>query len=376
MKLKINHSLLFAFAALLLLSCNSDDEAVINQTGVSETTPIAKEKVFDNVIVEGATKEVGAPNAPNQAVSFTLNKKNTNAVLTDGFDIGISSNDNVTGAYFQIKDTDGNLAGGYYDIDLSLVGNRAQSDKNKKSIERTNQLFKPTKKQQEKSNAIEDEFVVDVNFTPTIEPGTFCYVVCVYDAEGNISEPQEVCVTVQSWGGNDDLIGVWNFTKTEEFYAGETETINVGVENCDTYTLNCNNGSALDYDECYMIDSFKFTINSDGTYVYEVYEQDNLLDYNASETACDIIEIVENDHYVSRGNWAYDQQKEEFIIVEFEYTETDEFGIDQTETYVNGEAYVSKLKSAVNGNILTLTDEYFDANDIVEEYYKYYFDKE
>jgi len=375
MKLKIKHSLLFAFAALLLLSCNSDDEPAINQADLSETTPIAKEKVFDNVIVEGATKEAGAPNTPNQAVSFTLNKKNTNAVLIDGFDIGISSNDNVTGAYFQIKDTDGNLADGYYDINLSLVGNKPSSDKKKKSIGLSNQLFKTKTSVKEKSIALEDEFIVDVDFTPTIEPGTFCYVVCVYDAEGNISAPQEVCVTVQSWGGNDDLVGVWNYTKTDEFYDGVVESTNVGVADCYDNTISCSNGQSMDYTSCYSTDSFKFTINSDGTYVYEIYSTDKEIDCNASVDACQVIEEDENEYYLSEGNWAYDEQKNEFIIVELESIETYD-GMTETNTYEAGDGFVYALKASVNGNSLILTEEYFDVNDNLDEYYKYYFDKE
>ncbi len=373
MKLKFSHLFIVAFITFFT-ACSTDDESSPTQS-LAEETPIAKEKVFDNVIVEGATKKAGEPDTPNEQVTFTLNKKNTSAVMVDGFDVEFNSNDAIVGAYFQIKDIEGNIADGYYDIDLSKVGKKNNSVKNKKSIQSIGQLLKSKQTTQKNSNG-EEDIVVDVDFKETIEPGTFCYIVCVYDAAGNISAPQEVCITVQSWGGKDDLAGIWNYSKTEEFEDGETVTIAVGEKSCDTLSLSCSNGSVLKYNECYGLDSFKFTINSDGTYVYELYDVSDRLDYNASTSACDDIMIEETDHYISKGNWAYDQQKEEFIIVEFESTENDEHGVEQTETYDKGEAYVSVLNSAVNGNSLTLTEEYLDANGAVNEYYKYYFDKE
>ena len=367
MKLKINY-LLFVFVGLLLFSCSSDDETTPN----SEETQIEIQKVLDNIIVEGATKNTGAPNAPNQAISFELNKENTSAVMVDGFNIELNSNDNITGAYLQIKGNDGAVADGYYDIDLSQVGYKTTSVENN---ELRTQLLKSKKRARKKSN-FEEDVRIDIDFTPTIEPGTFCYVVCVYDANGNISAPQEVCVTVESWGGNDDLVGVWNYTKTEEFYDGVTETANVGELDCYDDTISCSNGQeSLDYSECYGIDSFKFTINSNGTYEYEVFSTDDYLDYSASRDACQIIKEDGEVYYLSRGNWAYDQAKGEIVLVGLEYVETYN-GMTESGTYDEGDANVFELKATASGNTMILTEEYFDPAGVLMEYYKYYFDKQ
>jgi len=373
MKLKISHLLLVVFITLFS-ACSSDDDPKLTENNLAEETPIAKEKVFDNIIVEGATKKAGAPNTPNEQVSFTLNKNNTSAVLIDGFDIAFNSNDNITGAYLQIKDTEGNIADGYYDIDLSLVGNKRQGIKSKKRITSIDQLLRQTKQKNTKASTNK---IVDIDFNAAIEPGTFCYEVRVYDANGNISAPQEVCVTVQSWGGNDTLVGKWNYTKTDEFEDGDLKTINVGVEDCYERTTGCSNNQTLTYSVCYSTDSFEFTINSDSTYVYVIKSTDKDIDSSTIDsTNCQAAQKIEKEHFISKGMWAYDQVKEEIIIVETQSTDIDENGVEDTENYDAGNAEVVVLKSVVNGNSLILTEEYLSSDGTVDEYYKYYYDKE
>ncbi len=369
MKFKINHLFLSIFI-VLFVSCSSDDTP--KQEVLAETVPIVKEIVFENIIVEGATKKTGTPNTPNEIVSFTLNKKNTSAVMIDGFDVEFNSEDDIIGAYLQIKDSEGNLADGFYDIDLSKVGKKSQYVKNKK---RTNS-FIAVKQSTQKHVSDEKGFVVDVDFKEAIEPGIFCYVICVYDAKGNISAPQEVCVTVQSWGGNDDLAGIWNNTKTESFEDGETTTVNVGTKDCYELTLNCTNGSIIKYNECLTIDSFKFTINIDGTYVYEIKTTNDYINYSASRAACEAVVTEEKIHNISKGNWAYDQEKGEIIIVELVSIDTEEDETTEAETYDAGDAEIFVLKAVLNGNNLTLGEEFLDEKGTVEEYFKYYFDKE
>ena len=349
MKLKIRHLFLVTFIALFI-ACSSDNEPSPTQ-GLAEATPIAKEKVFDNIIVEGATKKTGAPNTSNEDLTFTLNKDNTSAVMIDGFNIEFNSNNNITGAYLQIKDTDGNLADGYYDIDLSKLGKRKQLLKSKVGV----------------------DVNVTVGFKSTITPGIFCYLIRVYDAAGNLSPFQEVCITVQSWGGNDDLTAKWNLTKTE----GSKDTITVGIENChiiashlDTLR-NCNPRISANYNKCFIVDSTKYTINSDGTYKYEIYNTDKSLDFFASMSACELIDKEEKGQFLYKGNWAYDQQKSELIIVELEATTIDESGVETTETYTIGEAKITVFKTNVSGSNLILTN-----NADASNRYKHFFDKE
>ncbi len=363
MKFKINHLFLSIFI-VLFVSCSSDDTP--KQEVLAETVPI--EIVFENIVVEGATKKTGTPSTPNEIVSFTLNKKNTSAVMIDGFDVEFNSKDDIIGVYLQIKDSEGSLADGFYDIDLSKVGKKSQYVKNKKRIN----SFIAVKQSTQKHVSDEKNFVVDIDFKEAIEPGIFCYVICVYDAKGNISAPQEVCVTVQSWGGNDDLIGVWNMTKEDNFLNGELKTMNIGEEDCFDETIYCSNGQSKTYTSCYSTDSLKFNINSNGTYTRDLAYND----YNMTYKDCQLADIIVTKHLVSKGNWAYDQVEKTIILVEYVSIKINENGVDRTDTHDAGHARISTLNTVINGNSLTLTNEFTDANGNVEEYYKFYFYRE
>ena len=349
MKLKISHLFLVAFITLFT-ACSSDDEPNPTQ-GLAEETPIAKEKVFDNIIVEGATKKAGTPDTPNEQVSFSLNKNITSAVMIDGFNIELNSNDDIVGAYLQIKDTDGNYADGYFDIDLSKV-----SDKKKKEITSIGQLLKQTV--QKNAKAVINK-AIDIDFNATIDPGTFCYVISVYDANGNTSTPQEVCITVHSWGGNDDLVANWDFTKLQG-----RDTTSVDSARCNPLiklldTLSCLKGTnrVITEEYCYTTNLFKFTINTDGTYVYEIKDTYKILDYSASREACATVNIEEKEHYLSKGQWAYDQANTDIILVELEAVSIDESGVETNDIHAKGEAEITVLKSNIAGDILTLNED-------------------
>ena len=366
MKLKINHYFLFAFLSIVFVSCSSDDSELDISNDGAEQIAIEPGTVINNLIVEGGTKKAGSPTTPNEAISFNLDKDDTSALQTEGFDIKLNSNDNISGVYLQIKGNGGIVADGFYDIDLTQVGfkSKLETDKTKKSS------FK--RKKLRTKSSIEEQISIDVDFTNTIEAGTFCYVVCVYDEQGNISAPQEVCVTVESWGGNDDLVGVWNFTKEETIEDGQIITINVGEDNCYNDVITCSNQNQLEYSDCYVTNSIKLTVNSNGTYIIEIEETDEDLDYTASIEACEIIKDSSDETYITKGNWAYDQEKREIILVELEYSETED-GETEIETYDEGNAYVSRLEVNLSGDSLILIEDYTEEANNEEEYFKYFF---
>lgn len=369
-KLRINHLLLFVCASLLLASCSSDDTPDGGNEGeIAEERSIEGKTVLDNLVVDAGTKKAGAPDTPNEAISFTLNKENTSALMLEGFDVKFNSANTVSGIYLQIKDTDGTIADGYYDIPVtqSILKN-SEINLNKKRG-----LLK-TQKNAVNNKVADDDTSIDVDFTSTIEPGTFCYVVCVYDDEGNISAPQEVCVTVESWGGNNELEGAWNYIKAEETYNGETETTNVGVESCDDYQLTCVDQQIIQYSNCYSTDLFTILLNTDGTYMFEVNNTESSINSEATYDSCQEVLYTYDDVSKSTGNWAYNQSNGNLILVEFEYTDTENGVVTETETYDDGDAYVFELAAAVSGNNLTLTEEFVDSDGTVEVY-KYFFNK-
>ncbi|UOB15989.1 hypothetical protein [Abyssalbus ytuae] len=361
MKIKFIYAYALLFSGLFLFSCSSDDSSnnPDQESEEIENTPIESSEVVSKILIEGATKEAGTPPTPNEAISFEV-VSGTSALQTEGFDIAINSDTELTGAYLQIKNVDGEVANEYFDIDFSaLSGKSVPQHIKKRSVKKTVQAIE-----------VEADVEIDVDFETSLEPGTFCYVICVYDANGNISAPQEVCITVESWGGKNDLVAVWNLEKEEETYMEETYSYIVGEEICDDYNSNfsCEDDTIVEYQYCGLVDSGTLNLKVDGTYVYETSGYENELDYEASVNECKAIYVKVEDYYWTKGYWAYNAEKEEIYIVRYEYI--DRYGDEEySGTYEEGDAYVGSAKVILSGNSLIILEEDIDSS------YKSYFNK-
>lgn len=331
---------------------------------ILESTPLEANKVSDNVIIEGATKEDGTPPTPNEAISLDISNSGKTAFLNEGFDISLSSDGTITGAYLQIKANDGTVADSYYDIDIAA--NMAGKKGNNK------RFLKSRKGKLNPSAAKTDGSTLDVDFTSQISPGTFCYVICVYDAQGNISAPQEICVTVESWGGSADAVGTWNIVKEVETVNGVSGTILPGEEECsDESTYDCESGGQFtaSYD-CYTTGSFTLIFNENGTYKFYSQDTEKELDLETSQSTCEATYEEFIDAYTSKGSWAYVKEEKKLVMVEYEYTEEYQ-GETTTETYEPGDAYpLFEGVVELNGNSLIITIE-----EGVNDTYKIYMEK-
>jgi len=321
-------------AALVLSSCAKDETKTDNnseeQTELAESTPLEANSVSDNVIIEGGTLKEGTPPTPNGEISLDLSDVDETALLREGFQVPLDSDAEITGAYIQFKANDGTIADDYYDINLE-ANNTSEGGK----------TFKRKGFSQNKLNVSgkTDENELDVDFNANIEPGEFCYLVCVYDTEGNISLPQEVCVTVEAWGGTSDLVAEWELTKQSETYNGTESTSLIGEEDCsEASTFDCiQGGQFMAAYSCDTIDSFVIEFNEDGTYQFESNDSEKNLDTNSSYDACEPIYETGQGNYSSEGQWAYVADDNRLILVEYSFSEGYQ---DETYTYTNepGEA--------------------------------------
>ncbi len=357
-------------ALLIATSCGKDDDGgnssqLEEQAEQLEQTPLEANTVADNVLIEGGSKMEGMPPTPNGAISLDISKAGETAFLNEGFNIPLSSDGDIVGAYLQFKSNDGTVADSYYDIDIS-------SDFSfKKAAKRS--IFK---KNIDQLVAKVDEANVDVDFNAQIEPGTFCYVICVYDQEGNISNPSEVCVTVESWGGSDAVVGKWELVKEEYTYEGETNVYNLGDPDCDEWTSSCENGEEVEMSVCYTQEYGILELKSDGSFVIDFKGSDQ----NYDEEAFNQCELAYTDdtvfRYQSNGNWAYVSSEDRLTLVEYSYS-IDEDGETETGTAENGDAdLVYDGTAQINGNsfILIEVDDY-DGDGVTDNTYKYYFEK-
>lgn len=322
-----------------------------------ENTVLDAEKVSDNVIIAGGTKMEGTPPSPNGAISLDLSDSGKIAFLDEGFDVSLSSDTELTGAYIQFKSKDGSVSDSYYDVDLQTNN----SDEGSKFLGR-----RRVKKSSRSlvANKI-DETLLDVDFNTNIEPGEFCYEICVYDAQGNISEPQEVCVTVESWGGLAAAVGNWNMIKEEKTLEdGTVATYLLGEQSCDTVEeFTCNDGGSFESSRnCLTINHENLSINADGTYTYKYDEDYKYLNSTQSKVNCE--SIFEDDSYIlnSYGKWAYVSEDEILVFIERSYETLAYDGSGELETEIHevgdGEALFDQDVEFTGDSFIATQGEY------------------
>ena len=359
--------------AIAALSCSKDDEKKLDANpdpdGVNKKEEVLLDiaAVTNGVSIDGATKVQGSP-VPNGDIEFSLDYEKQTAFQTNGFDIEFKAPAGFAGAYVQLKDENG-MADSYFDIPLNATS--GTNNKVAKIIERG--LFANKKSAKGNLSRKGEDTSINVNFESEVTAGTFCYLICVYDGQGNISEPEEVCVTVESWGGNTNLVADWDFTKEID----NGETINKGEQYCDedsyTTSLDCASGESKDItiEYCYTTDSLIITFNSDGTYEYTHNDTDSNLDWDASEQSCEAVYEEEEEIYTSKGNWAYNEEESKLTLVEFEYTETEN---GETETGVEEDGYLAfDGEITLTADKLVITEK--DTYEGEEEIYEYHFNK-
>lgn len=365
-----------AFAALMLtVSCGKDTANAIadifdEETEELESTILDVEEISDNVLISGGTKMEGLPPTPNGAISLDLSNAGKAAFLGEGFDVSLNSDAEITGAYIQFKSKDGDVSDSYYDVNLDL-NDTSEEDKSSKRrrVKREGSMSKILKN---------DDASLDIDFNANIEPGEFCYVLCVYDDAGNISDPQEVCLTVQSWGGSSALAGFWKLTKDDYTQDGVTVTADLGEEICiagDEW--QCDGEGTFERNNCTTTDVLEMNINIDGTYDYELRISGRYVDIDASEANCDPVYRTTEFYYISSGKWAYVADEDKLALLEYTYEEGDE---DESFSGINeiGQAYSlydGEIQLSGNTFIMTEIDDY-EQDGIAERVDNYYFEKQ
>ncbi len=301
-----------ALAALLLINACGKDEASTNseptdeQAELLENTPLEVNTVSDNVIILGGSKIEGENPVPNGAITLDISNTAEIALLDEGFDISFSSDADVKGAYIQFKSKDGSLSDSYYDVNLEMNN----SSKTGKTYRRSE-----AKKDNSNSNKVDDARI-DLDFNSNIEPGEFCYTICVYDGNDNISDPQELCVVVQSWGGKSEVVGNWELEKiVYEVSDGPTLP---GVDNCtDTEIYECATGEFEASDVCTVQEYYNLELKADGFYVLGHKDSESFLKEDESIEMCSAVYQNAFYGYDSNGKWAYDDIEDRIILIEY-----------------------------------------------------------
>jgi hypothetical protein len=322
----------FCFA-ISLSSCDKDDDGLndeqilANEQNAAEDRKIPTTELEKNVKIVGANFIVGTAPAPTGSVDFKLQGSNDRAQLKTGFNIKLeSSDDNIAGAYIQLLDTDKNKVNGYLQVPKSAFTYGRLKGEESKGIFglRTKEL---------------DENEIDINFEDGLEPGTFCYEICLYDADSNVSTIQEVCVEVESWGGNADLVGTWKFNEAES----DLEDISF-----EDYYKYCNNGDSILIEYMAIYEDVTITFDNKGN-----YEEGGIVNFpNAVFSAenCSVI-YEDDDSEKASGRWSFNEDNQTLVVVTFIYI----YPNNDIEEIENGELYFENDAVSIINNKLTIT---------------------
>ena len=370
--MKLNNNLWIIILLGVLTACSNDevDSNAITTAEAEqlESVPLEADEVSTHVIIAGSSKVQGNPPAPNGAISLDVSNSSSTALLGEGFDINFSSNGTPVGVYLQFTSNDGIAASEYFDINLA-----ANASGKGGGHSRLSELLKQSSHQSAKNNDAE----VNVDFGVEIPPGHFCYLICVYDQEGNISEPQEVCVTVESWGGKDEMDGSWTMGYEDRTIEGQSVRFETGQEACYEYTFECNNGQAISANECYTRTSGEVRIFADGTYRAVFTGSERWLDGGASSENCEAVYIEEVFEDVSEGKWAFVTENNRLTIVEYYFRGVINGEVDEEFTLEAGDArLVLDGTIELSGNSFLITESRDEDGDGVDEISRYYFERD
>lgn len=327
------------------ISKEAEEEAQLQNASEEQAIPIAT--LSQGIVITGAEKESGTPPTPTGKLDFTLSSDQQEAFQRTGFTIEFSTDMPVTGAYIRFLDTEDNAANHYFDASLS-------ADQGSRFAPSRNSVKKSTLSH---ARTMQDNQEISVSFDESVPAGRFCYEICVYDDQGNISAPQKVCVEVEAWGGNASIVGEWIFDRSEP-----------ADDNNEKDTLQCENGQEIitDYYKEYE-NEWTFVLNGDGSY-YEIYnETEESLDYEASRSSCSAVyEESETDSDKYSGNWSYNEQAQTLTVVDFKYENL--LDAADNEEYEEGDVYFEGVAAEVIAGELVLTETSTeDGSTVVEK---------
>lgn len=336
---KINTLVAVLVAAFFMVSCGKDDAPASNapkeelKDDPSESLPIPLSILENDISIKGAKKVQGMPPPPSGIVDFKLDAKTPMGIQKTGFDIQFTSSSNIAGAYVLVQTVGGEKAKSYFDIPVdSLKNNNFIAGRFLKSSKRLNTKI-----------AESNEFIADVNFTENLTPGEFCYEICIYDADGNVSTIEERCINVEAWGGNPSIVGNWIYDRTEP-------------NDDELSKLYCKNGDSIEVD--YTVYSKEYVelflgVNGDYYIFYENKYKD--INYEESTEKCSAVYGDEKDmkeKYI--GNWSYNVKEKVVALVNFKYE--DLLDPSNNKTYPEGDLVII-AETKLIGDELYLIDE-------------------
>jgi hypothetical protein len=336
----------------LTFSCSKDDVSdnsvnteLANQQNELENKFVTLENLNSGISIEGATKKTSTPPKPNSDINLSVSSNTIEGLQKSGFNLSFTSTEtDISGAYLQFKDANGNLSTSYFDIPLASLKQSKKANAKSPITSKKTVIEKKT-------------YQINVDFTDLIPAGKFCGVLCIYDSANNISQPVTVCIEVESWGGNAEIVGEWVL---------ETSDYN------ETSTINCVNGKNIEVPYEQVVNeylSLKFTETGN----FEIHDRSELkyIDYVASENSCSAIYEKDSNKNEAKNNgqWAYNEVYKKLTLVSFSYLDILE--PQYNENYPNGELILDAVSVSVINSKLVIKDTYINNGETITDTYTF-----
>ena len=332
MRRLLQTSLAIVMCSVFFFACNDDDEnnaagggdrQVADAQNASEENPVAIAAINTGIEIPGATKNSGTPPTPTNNVDFQIATTDQEAFQQSGFNITFNSTDSdIAGAFIQFKEENGETASDFFDVSSSqFIENDEEDDEGQ---------------------------YINVDFGEDIPAGRFCYEICLYDDQQNVSRVETICVEVEAWGGNADFVGEWRYDRDEP-EEGKF------VLPCADFVRTVEAAFAL-----YEKREIDVAFEEDGGFVLTLDEISQSLDIFETVQQCEAVYESEMEPFRLRttGKWAFNEESGTMTIVAF----MDEDLIDpsQNEEFENGEIITEDLKAEIVNNQLVLTESIDD----------------
>ncbi len=339
-------------AVIGITACSGDDDS--NNEGGGGDVKLERNPVELNAIpistleneisIAGATTNEGVPPTPNSDIEFNLDSTKTEAFQGTGFNIVFDSDADIAGAYIQLADADKNPVNSYFDVPVFSNAVPAEDPSVGNKVLRSS--FSKRKSLGSKSLDDDDSYEINVDFTDEMPPGRFCFFICIYDSENNISQVIEQCIIVEAWGGLNTIVGQWVFDRSE----GDLDN--------DITLITCENGTSFEAEYSQEISSIWYlNLFDTGSYEEEFKDEEKELDYNASVAECKAIyeDTSTNSNDKFFGNWAYNEDNQTLTLIDFKDIN---LLTGEENVYPEGELYFEGIKvEVVNGELILNNQE-------------------
>lgn len=336
------------FLQLLFISCGGTDDSVDEPSDEDDGIYEMAEIFSNQMIIKGSTKVEGATPDAKGTISLETVQSTTGgiALLDEGFDLllFVNSDTDVVGAYIQfaLKETEQSNtfipAESYYDVNLKK--NDPFAKYGKEGI----QLKGPNNNSQTLSAKFSFA-VLDVDFSSEMTAGEYCYFISVYDEAGNVSDEQAVCFSVLEWGGKDEILGTWSYSKKEKYPPnGDPIVTPVEVEKCIDDSFSCEAGDAIAFTYCETVNDKSYVFNADGTFSHSTNSSSTGIDFQLAYDTCEIEYSDTIKSVTASGKWLYNSAENNIIMVEYSFTSS---GVDgpSTTTIETGSAQLYWLSN-------------------------------